>query len=812
MANPLAESTGLLAGVVVVDAGEGVACGFGSWLLADLGARVVKVEGPAGDRLRLLGPFPEDRTDVERGGLHLALNAGKESVALDLKRDSERERLFELLSNADVFVDSAPAGEMATLGIDYASLARRFPWLVHGSHSPFGEDGPYAGRVTSEIVDWAMGGYMYFCGEPGRPPLMLHGQQAELHAGMQLATGILGALWHARRTGRGQHVDVSTFESMMTAHVWFLSSWLQEGLLWRRKGSALIPCANGHFAVGAPSPDLFLLMDRAELMLEERYLTDAGWRDVLPEVMAMLEEWAADKSMEEVYHRGQAARVKIAPVNTVADLSTSAQLAARGWWRTFEHPRGGSLDLPRPPWRLSRSVAPELRAAPLIGSGLVSPLPKRSGSRLMPVGEKSDAEALPLAGFRVLEVTTAWAGPLAGRHLADLGADVILVERHSAHGTRGHHFPGGPEEVWPRFYNRGGGFNLLNRNKRGTAINLRSAPGRELFLRLSDRADVVIENNSPHVLPALGLGYEELAERNPGLVMCSLSGFGAKGPEAQYRALGSSIEASCGLVAQTGYAPGQLYTTGSFHADPIGGTLAALAILAALWERESTGRGQQIDLSLQESGALFVIESIVDYRLNGRIAGPRGNRSSRIAPQGAYPSAGGDCWVAIGIEDDEQWQALCRAIDRPELAARFPDVEARRASHDIIDEAVAAWSRGLDHQEATRLLQAVGVPAGPVLANWEAASDPHLYRRGFWLEDVHPEVGYERWEGAPWRLSATPVRMRQPAPLLGQHNDDVLREVLGLDAEELEELRANGTVANEPDNPEMFSTPSRAGP
>ncbi|MDA0256535.1 MAG: CaiB/BaiF CoA-transferase family protein, partial [Chloroflexi bacterium] len=339
-------------------------------------------------------------------------------------------------------------------------------------------------------------------------------------------------------------------------------------------------------------------------------------------------------------------------------------------------------------------------------------------------------------------------------------------------------------------------------------LDLQHEAGREAFIRLARWADILIENNAPRVFPNLGLSYEELARANPRLVMCSISAFGATGPEASHTGIGPNIEGSSGWVAQTGYGEGDLTATGALQPDPIGGTIAPTVILAALLQRERTGHGQHIDLSLQECASSFVVESIMDFRLSGRIARPLNNRSRRFAPQGVYPSAGDDCWLALAVEGDEQWRALCATIERPDLAAATLDVDARRAAHDEIDDAIAAWSRTLDHNEATRRLQDAGVPAGPVLANWELASDPHLYERGYWLETVHPEVGYERWEGYPWRLSRTPGRARRAAPRYAEHNDEVLREACGLTASEIEELRRSGALMDEPGDTHLFALAS----
>ena len=779
-----------LAGTVVVDATQGVAGGYASWLLSALGARVLKVEPPGGERLRRLGPFPGDRPDPELGGLHLALNAGKESVVLDLEGASGRRELRRLLGTAEILLE--PAGPGVTGGLDAGDdeLSRGHPALVRVSHSPFGAEGPYAGRLGSEIVDYAMGGWMYFCGEPGRPPLMVPGYQAELHAGMQLAAGSLAALWHARRSGRGQHVDVSTFESMVSAHVFLLSNWMQEGEVDRRRGTTLLRCADGLLLVTFPRPQLYELIGEPERADDPRWSDPARSAEAREEMVERIARWVAGRTREEVHGRAQELRLhSLTPVDSVEELAASPQLAFRRWWRSVEHPRAGELELPGPPWVMSRSPTGTERAAPLLGAhGTPGPAVERAA--------RGNGDALPFRGLRVVEVTNSWAGPLCGMHFADLGADVIVVDPPVAQATRSWHYPAG--QSWPRAHDRGHGFHQFNRNKRGVSFDLTTGEGRALFLRLVETADVLIENNSPGVFPRLGLPFELLAERNPRLISCSIPAFGSDGPFAPYRAAGSNMEATTSVVSRTGYGPGELHATGSFHTDPVGGTHATVGILAALLERERSGRGQHIEVSLLESGALFAVEALMDFRLNGRIAGPLANRSERAVPQGAYRSAGDDCWLALSVESDEQWRALCSVMGRPELAARFPSAPARREEHDEIDRAIENWSSDLDHHEATRRLQAAGVPAGPVLANWEIVSDPHLFERGYWVDTVHPEVGYQRYEGLPWRLSLTPPAPRaRAAPRFGEHNAEILGE-LGVGAGELAALRASGAVLDAP--------------
>ena len=259
------------------------------------------------------------------------------------------------------------------------------------------------------------------------------------------------------------------------------------------------------------------------------------------------------------------------------------------------------------------------------------------------------------------------------------------------------------------------------------------------------------------------------------------------------------MEATTAIISRTGYSANELQATGSYHTDPIGGTHATIGIIAALLERKRSGRGQHIEVPLLDSGTIFAVESLMDYRLNGRVAGPLANRSPRIAPQGAYRSAGDNCWLALAVESDQQWRQLCATIGRLDLTERFPTVAARQAAHDEIDSAIEDWSAQLDHNEATQRLQATGVPAGPVLANWELVSDPHLYQRGYWIDTVHPEVGYQRYEGLAWKLSRTPPPTQaRAAPLFSEHNTEVVIGNLGLEESQLAAFRESGAILDRP--------------
>ncbi len=799
------DSTASLAGLRVLGASEGVAGPFAARLLGDLGAEVIKVEPPEGDLARRLYP---EHSDDEPGSLFDYLNWNKRGLALDAASEDGAARLRALLATADVLIESAPPGTSEPFEVQ--RIAEAHPSLVHASVTPFGQDGPRAGWRTAPIVDWAMSGYMYFAGDPSRPPLMLPGYQAEFHAGQAVAIAALTAL-HAREgSQRGQHIDVSVQEAALTTHAWNAVSWTHAGHVLRRLGSDLFRCRDGwvHWMRRGNEQNLFVLIERHDLLDDPRFAELEIWRDPDSELWNLVREWCLEQPMLEVYRRAQELRIAVAPVNTVADLLASEQLAIRSGF-VSPHPDAPDLRYPASPLGLTDTPATVRHPAPRLDEHRdtteVQPSAEAPAADATPAGAAPDGASVgapgegALAGLRVIEVTANWAGPLVGRHMGDLGAEVIKVEHVQRPATRALWYPG--NEPGKRPYNRAGYFNNLNRSKLDVSLDLSTERGRELFLDLVEIADVVVENNSARVMPNLGLSWDVLSERNPGLVMASISGFGASGPERDYVAYGANIEASSGLAAVTGYHDDDTpYRANTFYADPITGNYATIAVLAALRARQSTGRGQWLDLSLNECAASFFGDAFVEHQRTGELPQRRGNRHPVYAPQGAYQTVGDDDWLVLTVRDDEEWSALCTALQRTDWAAdpQLATAEGRRARHDELDAAIAEWAADLDHREAADLLQAAGVPAAPVLANYELVTDPHLHQRGFYIPIDHPEAGVIPFAGMPWKLSRTPGCVTRPAPRFAEHNDYVLGELLGLDREAIETLESSGIAGREP--------------
>lgn len=415
---------------------------------------------------------------------------------------------------------------------------------------------------------------------------------------------------------------------------------------------------------------------------------------------------------------------------------------------------------------------------------------------------------LALTGLRILDMTQVAVGPYATLLLGFMGAEVIKVEscarmdlsRGSARPRPGGEglYPGG--EPGERPWNRAGYYVHRNGNKRSLTLDVTTARGKELCLRLVALCDVLIENYRASVMERLGLGYDVVSQVNPRLIYVKISSQGATGPEKEYASLGSTLEQTAGLASITGYADGKPLMTNETYPDPVVGLLAVGAVMAGLRQRRKTGKGTCIDLAQREVTAMLLGEALVDYAYTGRVAQPLGNRHPLCVPQGVYPCQGEDMWLAIAVGSDAEWQGLCQAIGQPTLAhdPRFATFLARHQHQEALDSILTAWTQTQEHYQAMHLLQAHGVPAGAVLTGGETLVDPHLVARGFWDVVDHPEVGTYRQVTTPWHLSRSARQATQPAPALGEHNQYVLGELLGLSHAEMAALEAQGIIGTRP--------------
>lgn len=409
----------------------------------------------------------------------------------------------------------------------------------------------------------------------------------------------------------------------------------------------------------------------------------------------------------------------------------------------------------------------------------------------------------PLDGIRVLTLTQAWSGTFATELLGLMGAEVIQIEARRRPDT----WRGGYERPIPaqindpnrrqRGWNLSPLYNAVNMNKRAITLDLGDPEGMEYFKRLVPLADVVVDNFSPRVMGNWGLGFEALTQLKPGIVQASLSAYGATGPYRDVPGIGGTIEPMSGMSSLMGYEGGPPSNSGTMYPDPVAGTYMASAILAALRHRDETGCGQYIDLGMMEANATFVGDAFAEFSANGDIRPRLGNHHLRIAPHNIYEARQG--WVALSADDDEQWVALKEVLALSELdASEFATMELRKANESRLDEIVGGWVTRQDAKVAEAALIAAGVPAARVRGALEVLDHPQLVARGFVVEVTHPEAGTQRTVGVPWRFSRTPAAVTRPAPMLGEHSREVMREFLDVDDATYESLVARNVSGDEP--------------
>lgn len=412
---------------------------------------------------------------------------------------------------------------------------------------------------------------------------------------------------------------------------------------------------------------------------------------------------------------------------------------------------------------------------------------------------------LPLEGVRVLDLTTSWAGPWCTKILGDLGSDVIKIEAVQAYDlTRG---PMARED-WRAYarrgeerpYERADTFLKPNRNKRGITLNLKDERGVALFRRLAAHADVVAENYATGEMERFGIGFDSLRAINPRLILLRMPAIGAEGPERDYVGFGSTLELLSGITELTGYAGGPPMKSGFWYGDPISGVHAAAAIMMALLEREATGGGQIVEVAQLETLAGFAADAILQYAVNGTTYERMGNRDLVASPQGCFPTAEEDAWITLSVCTPEQWRALATLIGRADWAddPSLRDAGGRRERADEIDAAIEAWTRARDQATAERELERADVPCGPVYLNRQIFEDEHVRSRGFFEGVTHPVAGTHEYPASAWLLDGQRLRTRRPAPLLGEHNREVLTELLGVGRDELDALQAAGVVGDAP--------------
>jgi crotonobetainyl-CoA:carnitine CoA-transferase CaiB-like acyl-CoA transferase len=770
----------------VVDLSNEIAGPYCTKLLADAGADVVKVEGREGDPLRRW----------RSGALFEFLNTSKRAIAGGLHDAAVRD----LVAAADIVVESSGPG-----GVDVPALRALNPALVVVSISPFGLTGPWASRAATEFTLQAWCGSTGSRGTPERPPLAAGGRLGEWIGGAYAAVGGVAAWRQVRRTGRGEHVDVALLECMaMTMNTF--TTVFADFLGWpEMRGPArsieipsVEPTSDGYVGfctiTAQQFQDFLVLIERPDLINDRDLASAIGRAKRMHAILAIIHDWTTKRTRDEIIDQATLLRIPVAPIGNGETVTTFDHFRTRG---TFvEHP-GGRFVQPRVPYAIDGWRGRSFSSAPAVNehAGQVRWHRRQRGDVLEDVEDRqAHDDTRPLDGVRIVDFTAFWAGPAATHMLAALGADVIKVE--SVQRPDGMRYA----TTHPRdeqFWEWGPVFHGANADKRGITLAMNDPDGLALAKRLIAGADAVFENFSPRVMENFGLTWDAVHAVNPRAVMVRMPAFGLDGPWRDRTGFAQTMEQITGMAWVTGFADGSpLIPRGA--CDPFAGMHAVMALLIALEARERSGAGSLVEVTMVEAALNAAAEQVVEYSSSGTLLGRDGNRGPVAAPQGLYPCRGQEQWLAVAIVTDEHWAALCDAMGSPEWA-RDVGVD-RRSHHDRIDEEIAAWCAERDIDDLVDTLVARGVPAASVVVPRDLAKNPHLRARNFFEAVEHPVTGAYELPSLPFRFASRGDRpwYRSAPPTLGQHNIEVLRDVLGLDDTEIADLRSRCIIGERP--------------
>ena len=542
--------------------------------------------------------------------------------------------------------------------------------------------------------------------------------------------------------------------------------------------------------------------------LGDEYLKSVNWEalgygQVSTEVMqradAPLERFLTAHTKEELTQESLRRRILLFPVATPRDILTHPQLRARSYFKALAHPElGCSVTYPSAFVRDEGGERVGLRSRPpLVGEHNAEILQGKTTAAMKepvvaPTKLAGPTSGRPLEGLKVLDFCWVVVGPMTTKYLAEYGATVLRVEsvkRPEVLRTAA------PFKDGVSGMNRSGYFANNNPNKYGITIDMRHARAKELVLQMVSWADLVTENFTPGTMESWGLDYGELKRVNPGIVLFSTSMLGRGGPMERQPGFGPVLSSLAGLTHFTGWPDRDPVNPYGAYTDFIVPRFAVASILAALDYRRRTGRGMHLDMSQLEASIQFSSPFLLDCAVNDRELGRMGNRDPAASPHGAYPCVGEDRWIAIACPGEREWLSMRSVIDPGggdwPYWERFCTLAGRKANEDELDRLVGDWTGKWDARELMVVLQGAGVPAGMVNDPRDLFDDPQLKHRGHFQFLDHPEIGRYASDRSEFNLSLTPGSLDRPAPLMGQHTEYVLREIVGLSEEEYQSLKAD---------------------
>lgn len=643
--------------------------------------------------------------------------------------------------------------------------------------SPFGSFGPKSNHQSTELISLHSCGLGYLAPRayPGEAdsgilePGFCNAEFLTSYAGVHGAAAALVALYGARRRKHAEHVDISVQDLGLPLVRRELSAYLTAGTVagrmldtWVRAPAGIRAVADGHVSLTIVEEAQWLafvrLLGREDIGRDPRFASPELRQQNASELEPIIASMLKDRNKRELSDACQEEGVPIAPCNDISDVWSSRQLRARDFIGVE------SADTAKRPI-------------------LSSPIRILATSeRIVRGGVNRGGETGPLSSLRILDFGHVWAGPYASQLLAHCGAEVIRIEssRHLDLHRRQPPFFGNPG------LNSAGVWLMQNTGKKSVSIDLSKSAGRKLVHRLIAKSDAGFENFSPGVIERLGLGWRDIQEVNPGFILVSINGFGSSGPMHRARAYGPSIEAEAGVCSLVGDPAGPPRGMGGAIPDTVAGTYAAAGCMAAIIARDLDGRGRHLEVSQLEATVSLLADAVAEYEASGKVRTRIGSAHDEMAPHGVYPAQEGE-WIAIAVRSDEEWAHLVDVTRIPEWQSRkYRHAFDRISARTDLDAMLRRWTSTRRAEEIEASLQQKGIPATKSMSVRDLLGDPHLQARGAFSLVNHASVGSHLTYSPSWRFES--MRLLDAAPCLGQDNDYVLGELLGLTSRQIAQL------------------------
>jgi crotonobetainyl-CoA:carnitine CoA-transferase CaiB-like acyl-CoA transferase len=785
-----------LTGIRIVELAESVAGEYCGKLLADFGAEVIKVERPAcGSPTRAMAPILGDDGGFERSALFAYLNTNKQSVVLDVASTGDIDTLHRIIATADAVVDDHAPSWAEAVGWSASEIPIRYPAVTLCSITPYGGEAAAEFQNAKSINVFNSSGWGYHTpshADPAKPPLKGPGRfLADYEAGLDAALCVAASLFWHLHTGQGQFIDVSQQAVLASRADTVLGRFITGEITpnntrddYDQQGPAsFFGCADGFVYLYMTSRNHWAGLKK--LMGQPHWLDafDDDWLEfsVTPEKVATFRagfaDWVRGRHKDVTAEEAQQLGVPLVPVKSAADLKNSPQYRHRGFFQDVTHPVVGKAAYPTVSYLMSASPARITSAAPTLGqhtaevlAGIQTPRPSPSpkSAQLKPPKVQRGG---PLQGVRVVELTKVWAGPYAGKLLALLGAEVIKVESSS-----------NPDEM--RAYggtdiNHAPYFLSINAEVLSVELDLKSPADIDRLRELIAHSDIVINNLRPGAMERLGLGYQALKAIKPDIISVSIKMWGNDGPLGYQTGYAPCFAALAGLASLVGYPGGPPLGTSMRYGDSTVGAAAAFAAVAALLYRDLSGEGQFVDVSAVEALSSMIGDCLLAQDLTGAQLVPDGNRHPDMAPHNCYPCADGD-WVSVAVADDAQWRALCDVLGAGALAgeARYASLPGRLRHADALDADLGRLTAHHDAGQLAQRLRSAGVPSSKSATALDVISDQLLWDRELYRFVSDHREGQRPIVAAPWRMTTASAHIERGAPILGEHNDYVLHDIL----------------------------------